>query len=78
MNTWDDNMIHIQHSYNRGIHTSVCKSHFEMCFGYQPPSLQDVVYGKQEIVRENTINEALRAKKFIDKIRQIHLQVQGK
>ena len=49
-----------------------------MCFGYQPPSLQDVVYGQQERVRENTINEALRAKKFIDKIRQIHLQVQGK
>ena len=71
-------MIYIQHSYKRGIHTSVCKSYFETCFGYQPPSLQDVVYGQQERVRENAINEALRAKKFIDKIRQIHLQVQGK
>ena len=46
-----------------------------MCFGYQPPSLQDVVYAQQERVRENAINEALRAKKFIDKIKQIHLQV---
>ena len=46
-----------------------------MCFGYLPSSLQDVVYGQQEKVRENTINEALRAKKFIDKIRKIHLQI---
>jgi hypothetical protein len=44
--TWDENLIYIQHSYNRAVHTSTSKSPFETCFGYFPPSPLDVVYGK--------------------------------
>jgi hypothetical protein len=70
-------MIYIQHSYNRAIHTSTGKSPFETCFGYFPPSPLDVVYGQQGGVREDIIiGEALKVKKFVEKIRQIHLQVQ--
>jgi hypothetical protein len=38
--TWDENPIYIQHSYNRAVHTSIVKSPSETCFGYLPPSLR--------------------------------------
>jgi hypothetical protein len=68
-------MICIQHSCNKAIHTSTNKSPFETCFRYFPPSPLDVVYGQQG-VRENVKGEALKMEKFVEKIRQIHLQVQ--
>jgi hypothetical protein len=69
-------LIYIQHYYNREIHTSTGKSPFETCFGYFPPSPLDVVYGKQGGVREDLTGDALKAEKIVEKIRQIHLQVQ--
>jgi hypothetical protein len=36
----------------------------------------DVVYGQQGGVREDITGEALKVEKFVEKIRQIHLQVQ--
>jgi hypothetical protein len=74
-NTWDENIIYIQHSYNRAIHTSTSKYPFKTCFGYLLPSPLDVVYGKQRGVRENFMGEALTTKKFVEKNRWIHLQV---
>jgi hypothetical protein len=74
--TWDENMIYIQHSYNRAVHTSTGKSPFETCFGYFPPSPLDVVYGKQGGVREDLTGDALKEEKIVEKIRKIHLQVQ--
>ena len=73
---WDKNLIYIQHSYNRAIHASTGQSPFETCFGYFPPSLLDVVYGEKGGVREDLTGDALRAEKIVEKIRQIHLQVQ--
>jgi hypothetical protein len=35
----------------------------------------DVVYGQQGGVRDDVIGEALKAEKFVEKIRQTHLQV---
>jgi hypothetical protein len=37
-NIWEENMIYIQHSYNRSIHAYIGKSPFETLFGYFPPS----------------------------------------
>jgi hypothetical protein len=68
--------IYIQHSYNRAVHTSTSKSPFETCFGYFPPSPLDVVYGQQSEVKEDLTGDALRAEKFVEMIRQIHLQIQ--
>ena len=69
-------MVYIQHSYNRVVHTSTRKSPFETCFGYFPPSPLDILYGQQRGVREYLTGDALMTEKIIDKIRQIHLQVQ--
>jgi hypothetical protein len=44
-NTWDENLIYIQHSYNRAVHASIGKSPFETCFGYFTPSPLDVIHG---------------------------------
>jgi hypothetical protein len=57
---WDENMIYIKQYYNRSIHISTGKSPFETCFGYFPPSLLDVVYGKQGGVREELMGDALK------------------
>jgi hypothetical protein len=45
---WDENLIHIQYSYNMAIHTSTSKSPFETCFGYLPPPSLDIAYGHFE------------------------------
>jgi hypothetical protein len=73
--TWDKNLIYIQHSYNRELHTSIDNSPFETCFGYLPPSSLDIVHGQQGGVSEDIIGETLKVENFFEKIRQIHLQV---
>jgi hypothetical protein len=65
LKTWDENMIYIQKSYNRVVHTSTGKLPFETCFGYFPPSPLDVVYGKQGGVREGLSKNALKEKKML-------------
>jgi hypothetical protein len=40
------------------------------------PSPLDVVYGNQGGVRENLTGDALKAKKYVEKIRKIYFQVQ--
>ena len=71
--TWDENLIYMQHSYNRAVHTSIGKFHFETCFGYLPTSPLDVSYGQQRGLKEDTTNEVLRDENSIYKIRKIHL-----
>jgi hypothetical protein len=75
LKTWDENMIYIQHSYIRAIHTSIGKSPFETFFWYFPPSPLDVVYGQQGGVREDLTGDALKEKKIVEKIRQINLHL---
>jgi hypothetical protein len=74
-NTWDENLIYIQRYYNRVVHNSTSKSPFETFFRYFPLSPLDVRYGKQEGEREDIIGDASKAKKIVNKIRRIHLQV---
>jgi hypothetical protein len=75
LKTWDGNIIYIQYSCNIGVHTSTSKSPFETLFGYFPPSPLDVAYEQKGGMREDIIGEALRMEKFVENIRQIHLQV---
>ena len=74
--TRDQNLVYIQHSYNRATHTSTRKSPFETCFRYFPPSPLDIAYLQQGGVKEDLKRDSLRAKKFVEKIRHIHIQVQ--
>jgi len=69
LKTWDENMVYIQHSYNKAIHTSTRKSPFETCFGCLPPSPLDSAYEKQGGVRKDITGNALRADNFINNIR---------
>ena len=62
-NTWDENMIYIQHSYNGAIHTSTSKSPFKTCFGYFLPSPLEIVYGQKREVREDLVGDALKVEK---------------
>jgi hypothetical protein len=43
-------------------------------FIYLPPSPLNVSHGQQGGVKEDIMREALRVDKFIEKLRQIHLQ----
>jgi len=72
---WDENLVYMQHSYNKAVHTSTGKSPFETCFGYLSPSPLDITYGQQGGVKKDIIGDALRAENFIEKIKHIHLQV---
>jgi len=65
LNIWDENLVYIQHFYNRAVHTSTGNYPFENCFGYLSPSPLDIAYGKQGGVREDLIGDALRAENFI-------------
>jgi hypothetical protein len=66
--TWDENLIYIQHSYNKVVHTFTNKSYFETCFGYFPPYL-DVVYGQQGGVTDGITRETFKVEKFVENIR---------
>jgi hypothetical protein len=75
LKTWHENSIYIQQSCNILFHTSIGKSPFETCFGYFPPSPLDVVYGQKGGVRGDLTRDALKEKKIVENIRNIHLQV---
>jgi hypothetical protein len=70
LNTWDENLIYVQQCYDRAVHTSTGKSHFETCFGYLPPSPLDVVYGQQGGVREELTRNTLKG--FFFFVREDH------
>jgi hypothetical protein len=76
LKTWDENLIYIQHSYNKAVHTSTSKLAFETCFGYLTPSPLDVVYGKQGGVKMDLTRDALNVEKIVENIKKTHLQVQ--
>jgi hypothetical protein len=61
--TWDKNLIYIQHSYNKAVHTSTGKSPFETCFEYSSPSPLEVIYGQQGEMTKDITRDALDAKK---------------
>jgi hypothetical protein len=63
-NTRYENMIYIQNSHNKVVHTSIGKSPFETCFGYLPPSPLNVVCGQQGGAREDIVGEVLKVEKF--------------
>lgn len=53
LKNWNKNMVYIQHSYNREIHSSTSKSSFDTCFGYFSSTPLDIAYGHQGGVRED-------------------------
>ena len=63
LNNWDENVIYIQHSYNRVVHTSICKSPFETCFGCLSPSPLDITHGQQRGATKYTMSEAVKVEK---------------
>jgi len=46
------------------------------CFGYLPPSPLDIAYGQDRGVREDLTGDASRVENFVQKNKQIHIQVQ--
>ena len=40
--TWDESLPYVQHSYNRGLHSSTGYNPFEVGFGFKPLSPIDV------------------------------------
>jgi hypothetical protein len=67
---WDAYMPYVQHAYNRALHSSTPSSPFETCFRYLPKVPLDLMYGKYADVNEEQIED--RARKFIQRIQQIH------
>ena len=71
--THDENFIYIHHSYYRAVHTLTGKTPYETYFGYLSPLALDIVYGKQEGVREDLIGDALKEEKNVEKIGRAHV-----
>jgi hypothetical protein len=70
---WDDQIHYIQHAYNRALHSFTQCSSFETCFGYLPKVPLDLMYGKD--VDSNEERNEYRARKFIQRIQQVHQAV---
>jgi hypothetical protein len=70
---WDENIPYVHHVYNRALHSSTQSSSFETCFGYLPKVPLDLMYGRDADVNEELIED--RARKFIQRIQQIHQAV---
>jgi hypothetical protein len=70
---WDEQIPYVQHAYNRALHSSTQSSPFETCFGYLPKVPLDLMYGRDVDVNEERTED--RARKFIQRIQQIHQAV---
>ena len=70
---WDEYLHYVQHAYNHAMHSSIQRSPFETCLGYFPKSPMDIDFVKEgEVDGKNDVGEA---KKFIQKIQQVHQEV---
>eukprot|EP00253_Pinus_taeda_P029627 PITA_29627 len=71
---WDEHLHYIQHAYNRAKHSSTNTSPFEACFGYLPKSPLDFILEKYVTIEGHSDVEKSRS--FIERIQQIHHQIQ--
>jgi hypothetical protein len=67
---WDEQIPYVQHAYNRALHSSIQCSLFETCFRYPPKVPLDLMYGRD--VYSNEERNEDRARKFIQRIQQVH------
>ena len=67
---WEEQLHYVQHAYNYAMHSSIQISHFKTCLGYFPKSPMGISFEKEGEV--NGQNDANKAKRFIQKIQQVH------
>jgi hypothetical protein len=67
---WDEKLPYVQHAYNHAIHSSTQKTPFEVCLGYFPKSPMEFSFG--EASQEDGQDDTDKAKRFIQKIQQVH------
>ena len=71
---WDEHLHYIQHAYNSAKHSSTNTSPFEACFGYLPKSPLDFILEKDVAIEGHS--DIDKARSFIERIQQIHQQIQ--
>jgi hypothetical protein len=71
---WDEWLHYVQHAYNRAMHYSTQRSPFETCLGYLPKSPMDFSF--REASKEDGKDDVDKAKRFIQRIQQVHEVVQ--
>ncbi|CAL2277905.1 unnamed protein product [Prunus armeniaca] len=74
--TWDVSLPYLQFAFNRAIHSSILKSHFEVCLSYLPSSPFDMVFsvGDKQNGEEN--DDRLKAQRLLESISKIHKEVE--
>lgn len=73
--TWDESLSYLWFAFNRMLHRSSGKSPFEMCYGFLPPSLFDLVFTSDTWAESKEGSETHKAHRFLGKISQIHATV---
>eukprot|EP00253_Pinus_taeda_P019290 PITA_19290 len=71
---WDEHLHYIQHAYNHAKHSSRNTSLFEACFGYLPKSPLDFILEIDVAIEGHS--DIDKARSFIERIQQIHQQIQ--
>jgi hypothetical protein len=71
--TWDENILYVQHSYNRALHSSTSHNPFQVGLGFQPLGPMDVSLPLAATLTPSspTPAEADKATWFIERIQQI-------
>jgi hypothetical protein len=71
---WDEQLHYVQHAYNHAMHSSTQRYPFETCLGYFPKSPMDFSF--REVSKEDGQDDVDKAKRFIQRIQQVHQEVQ--
>ena len=76
--TWDDNLLYVQNSYNRPIHSSTRHIPFHVGLGFQPLGPIDVAlpFASTQVDSSHQHTEADKATRFIERIQHIREHVQ--
>ena len=72
---WDENILYIQHSYNRSQHNSTSKSLSEVYDGFYPSAPIDLVHRPTNLIKtDHEHREIEKELKFKDRVCDIHKQ----
>jgi hypothetical protein len=71
---WDEKLPYVQQTYKNAMHSSTHKMSFEVCLGYLPKLPMEFSFG--ETNKEDGHDDMGKAKRFIQKIQQVHQSVQ--
>ncbi|KAM1724678.1 hypothetical protein ACFX11_023101 [Malus domestica] len=74
--TLDASLPYLQFAFNRAIHSSTLKSHFEVCLGYLLSSPFDMTFSLDDKQKGKEEEDRLKAQRLLESVSKVHKEVE--